>query len=96
MVRVAAAMSSCLPELTRWSSCGQYLRWIASLDEEAGGHYEVLHGEKFEQAFDAMRRKKRPRSDGSKGRPFSGMHKVCTRVTSGWQRPDYQVSDTSM
>jgi len=35
----------------------------------------VLHGELFEQRFEALRRK-RQRNDGSKGRPFSGMHKV--------------------
>lgn len=74
----AGGCNAALPALTRSLSCGQYLRWIPSPDEEAGGFYEVLHGERFEQAFDAMRRKKRMRKDGSKSRPFSGMHKVST------------------
>ncbi len=67
-----------MPVLTRWRSCGKYLRWIPSPHEEASGHYEVLDGQLFEEAFNAMRRKKRPRNDTSRGRPFSGMHKVCS------------------
>lgn len=58
----------------------QYLRWMPTPNEGVGGFYEVLHGELFEQRFEALRRK-RPRDDGSKGRPFSGMHKVSSCVT---------------
>ena len=49
---------------------GRALKW----DAEAGC-YEVIDAELFESRFDALRRK-RVRDDGSKGRPFSRMHKV--------------------
>ena len=54
---------------------GGCLEWVPASGPASDAHYVVLDGDLFEARFNAIRRRKRPRTGTSVARSFSGMSK---------------------
>ena len=65
---------------------GRGLQWVAA-SEGCDGHYVVTDGPLFQKLFNAVRRRRVQRREGSAERPFSGMHRHFALLSGdGWGR----------
>ena len=66
---------------------GGCLEWVPASGPACDAHYVVLDGDLFEARFNAIRRRKRPRTGTSVARSFSGMSKHFVLLSGdGWAR----------
>ena len=74
--------------IVRIAEEGRYLKWVPAEAGAGDGHYLVLDGQRFEEHFNATRRRKRLRTGGvSDTRSFSGMNKHFVLLSGdGWAR----------